>query len=81
MRYYIWKGLDGEIIANLQTPSYRPPPAIEVTKDEFVSLGFYREYNESSEPTIPIEAQIKALSDQQDFLEECIVEMATILYS
>lgn len=29
---------------------------------------------------IPIEAQVKALSDRQDFIEDCIAEMAMIVY-
>lgn len=51
MRYYIYK--DGDLVVGYhQTDSSLPPPAIEVSKEEFVELGFYIEPSEaSSSPT------------------------------
>lgn len=43
MRYYIYKNATGEIVGYNQTDKPLPPPAIEVSKDEFIELGFYIE--------------------------------------
>ena len=40
-----------------------------------------KEMHEKIEGFNLLEAQAQALSDQNDFLEECIVEMAMIIYA
>lgn len=41
MPCYIWRNKEGKITAYDQSAGYRPPPAIEVTVEEFKKLGFY----------------------------------------
>ena len=42
MRYYVYKDGD-QVVGYNQTNRILPPPAIEVTKEEFISLGYYIE--------------------------------------
>ncbi len=91
MLYYIMKK-DDQIIGfkSSRTPLLNPS-YIEVSKEEFIKFtgGF-----ESNPPTgteaelenlknenILLKAQIKAQSDAHDFLEDCITEMAQIVYA
>lgn len=39
MPFYIWK-LNGKVVAYKQSSTRCPPPAIEVTKEDFEALGF-----------------------------------------
>ena len=49
MRFYIYK--DGDTIVGWhQTDKVLPPPAIEVTKEEFIELGLYVEPAPTPDP-------------------------------
>lgn len=53
MKYYLYK--DGDLVVGYhQTNQVLPPPAIEVTKEEFIELGLYTEPPlEESNPETP----------------------------
>ena len=47
----------------------------------FASIAQASKEAYDSKQTQTLEAKLKAISDYADFLEECLVEMATLLYS
>ena len=47
MRYYIYKNAAGDIVGYNQIDKQLSPPAIEVSKEAFIKLGFY-----SEQPTV-----------------------------
>lgn len=53
MYYYIYRNKAGKIIAHDQTAQRKPPPAIEVSLEEFEAMGFYREPAPTPEPVDP----------------------------
>lgn len=52
--------------------SYNPPPPPPTTEERVAAL-------ESENKTL--KAQVSAQSEQMDFYEECIAEMATVVYA
>lgn len=95
MRYWVYKNSKGEVIGYNQTEYDLPSPAIEVSLSEFQSLGFYSPPVVVEDPAPPVEedpleelqkenkllkAQLQAQVDRSDFIEDCIAEMATVVY-
>lgn len=90
--YYVWRNKSGKVYGWLATD--RPSTsglAQQVTREEFISLGGNPDsvvLHENLEDTVATlqgelelaEAKINALSGQNDFFEECLVEMAMIVY-
>ena len=59
MHYYIYKNAAGGIVGYNQTDRQLSPPAIEVSKEEFIKLGFYIEQPVvEPEPTPAPEADV-----------------------
>lgn len=87
MRYYIYRNQSGQITGYAQTSVVKPPPAIEVSKEEFQALGFYCPEPELMQPVTPpptveqLQAKITMLEAQNTFLENCILEMADEVYA
>lgn len=87
MMYYLYKNQSGGVIGFNQSRTPLPPPAIPVTKEEFIRLGYYVE-PETPPPTVEelqlenrlLKAQLQAQTERSDFIEDCIAEMATMVY-
>lgn len=74
MRYYIYKNSKGDTIGYVQTDGNPGKNAIEVSKEEFIEMGFYSgepSYNEPVEPEIP---NTKAGEDMWTQLAQAIKE-------
>ncbi len=83
MRYYVFKDESGTVVGYNQTDAQLPPPAIEVDEQEFNSMGFCSEqYTEGSDADDVklLKAQLQAQTERSDFIEDCIAEMATVVY-
>lgn len=85
MKYYLFKE-DDRVVGFLETESSNAPyGAEEVSKEEF------EKYSVASEPTnpvdylkdveIPLATKLEAITERQEFLEDCIAEMAAKVYS
>lgn len=87
---YYYKQLDGEEIAFIT--SFPKPSSqkelIEITEEEFISLGGKSILNtqpqdkvfELQEENQLLKAQVQAMENQYQFLEDCIAEMAAQVY-
>lgn len=85
IHYYIWKQKDGKVVGWLQSISTNVgPTAIEVTKEEFVECGGHIDNYSGDTENIAkeayVDAKISAIASRQDFLEDCIAEMAMKVY-
>lgn len=89
MRYWVYKNSKGEVIGYNQTEYDLPSPAIEVSLSEFQSLGFYSPPVVVEDPITleqlqqenkMLKSQLQASVDRSDFIEDCIAEMATVVY-
>ena len=95
MFYYV-QDLGEEVVAWLQSdvPKNRPG-FIQVTPEEFLELGGHGLETPPDPPAPPVEAdpleelqkenkmlkaQLQAQVDRSDFIEDCIAEMATVVY-
>lgn len=81
MKYFVWFDVNHNPIGWLVSDeNYRNSSATEVTKEEFISLGG-NIYDYVPTKKVPIETKLQVVTDRQDFLEDCIAEMAQIIYS
>lgn len=83
MRYYVFKDESGTVVGYNQTEAQLPPPAIEVNEQEFNRMGFCSEHVPEGSDTDEVKllkAQLQAQTERSDFIEDCIAEMATVVY-
>ena len=93
MPYYIWKR-NGKVVAHDYSSGVKPPPAIPITDEEAKELGIYAPPPAAAEPEAPpptveelqaentkLRAQVGVLQTQQTFLEDCLLEMADVVYA
>lgn len=57
---------------------FQYPDTMEVSKEEYLNL---QEKLNPPIPQIPVESQLEAIASRQDFLEECIAELAIASFS
>lgn len=69
MNYYIWKDEEGNIIAWNQMERACQEPAIQVSKEDFIELGFY---SETPEEPIPIEEDKTVWDEMAEAIREGI---------
>lgn len=88
--YLIMK--DGEVSGYLETDSpYISEYAVEISREEYekytqATSNSNSESKDISEtldylPTAPFDTKLKVMIDRQEFLEDCIAEMAMQVYS
>ena len=80
-----WKRPDGvvfhgEMITPWKTYSELAAAQVEYEKEQRIAALEAKNETLASENTM-LAAQVSALSDQMDFYEECIVEMAEVVYA
>lgn len=91
MRYWVYKNSKGEVIGYNQSEHDLPSPAIEVSLREFQSLGFYSPpvvvegpdktgVEKLQDENKMLKSQLQAQIDRSDFIEDCIAEIATVVY-
>lgn len=95
MRYYIKYGVDGEIQGYMKYPGTNETMT-EVTKDEYYRIRAENGIEDPLETPVQtaeerivqleqdkavMSAQLQAAIQSNSFLEECIVEMAGIVYA
>lgn len=92
--YYVRLNKEGKAIGWKATYTPMPYTAMKmVTREEYEALGLNPDSvtideayiqrlkeRQNAETEKLLEAKTKALSDRNDFLEECIVEMAGLVY-
>lgn len=90
--YALNLGEDGRILS-VTRPKYAPSyaPRVETLPEGNTCDYLYRDgefiYDPLPEEKMPIDetellkAQVKALSERNDFMEDCIAEMATLIYA
>lgn len=84
--YYVYKNEQGHVYGWLA--SDKPTPAknaVPVSKEEFIELGgnpdnVVTHKSDTDKEIDLLKAQVQAVSNYEDFLEECIVEMAMAVY-
>jgi hypothetical protein len=96
MKYYVFVDVNGDVVGVTKSPVLlNIANAQEVSEAEFsehtahfgavstpakTSEEFEAELTSTGAENKILHAQIQAASDRQDFLEECIAEMATLIY-
>lgn len=79
MYFYLYYDKSGKVTGWLQTDRKQiDTVGVEVTEEEFIKSGGIVEPPKPVQ--VPFEIQLKAVSDRQEFLEDCIAEMAQIVY-
>lgn len=77
MYFYIEQSPEGVEIYIMSPEPLTGENFVEITKEEYYDkMGIKEEV-----PKKEVSPEIKALSDRQDFLEDCVAEMAQIVYS
>lgn len=74
MRYYIYKNSKGDIIGYLQSETPVEGGAIEVTKEEFIELGFYSGEPSYNEPDPEPAPPTPTADERLDALEAAIAK-------
>lgn len=96
MHYYVWKDEEGKVIGWYACEGeYSNPTATEVSREEYIQSGGNPETVMNQEPLEAQENHIKNLqqankllraqtqmqSEQITFLENCILEIAEVVYA
>lgn len=89
MSFYLYK-MHGRVVGGKQSAKALPPPAIQVSKEEYLAAGFSVEDEAIETPEQRadrlekenklLKAQLQAQVNRSDFIEDCIAEMAMAVY-
>lgn len=81
--FYLYYSVDNkEVTGYLQTDTPQPPPAVLVTQEEYENAVGPVMPTKTPEPTEVevLQAKVKALTESNKFLEDCLIEMAGVVY-
>lgn len=88
MYFYLFK-MNDEVVGGLQSDSVSDSTSLTPVSEEEYAKYFNVNPEVSSEtvetpvllPEVPIETKLEAITERQEFLEDCIAEMAAKVYS